>query len=330
MTQRILDRHARVFTYLRVAVTEQCNLRCVYCMPAEGMPFKRGDQLLGDEEIVRVIRVLATVGVNKVRFTGGEPLVRKGIASLVESAAKTPGIETVHLTTNGVLLKDHARALRDAGLTGINISLDTLRADRFEKLTRRQALNEVLANIEHAVSVKFPSVKMNVVVLRTFNDDELLEFARLTQSLPVTVRFIELMPFDARQIWKQGKFYSAERILNDVRSAFPQLELTQGSSTEHHSYRLPDALGKIAIIPAYSRTLCANCDRIRLTADGNILNCLYSEREFGLRERLREGCSDDDLVQLFQRAMGEKLIDGWAAQKEAERHKRTSMTQIGG
>jgi cyclic pyranopterin phosphate synthase len=318
-------------------VTDRCNLRCVYCMPEEGVPFTGRANLLTTAEFLRVIRIAAELGVNKVRFTGGEPLVHQDIVRLVRETVAIPGIQSTHLTTNGVLLEKHAVPLRDAGLTGINVSMDTLDPERFRRITRREGIEHVLAGIRAAVTLGFPSVKVNVVAMRGFNDDELARFVDLTRELPVTVRFIELMPFDAHQIWKTGRFLSSERLAAEFLKAFPEAEQSSGSTTEHRVFRLPGAGGKVAFIPSYSRDLCGDCNRIRLTADGSIRNCLYSTEEYDLRAALRGGADDDRIAEILRRAVREKLVDGWAAQRQAKNrearpgdHERSSMTQIGG
>lgn len=331
----IVDGHGRSFSYLRVAVTERCNLRCVYCMPEQGVPLQPEGAYLSDDEILQVVRALAPHGVNKVRYTGGEPLVRRGLAQLVADTAAVPGVEGVYLTTNGLALAARVEELREAGLRGVNVSLDTLDAERFERITRRPGLTKVLAGIEGAVAAGLPAVKVNVVAMRGVNDDELGAFAALADRLPVTVRFIELMPFDARQVWKTGRFFGAELILAALREQCGELVADEGSSTEEHVLRRPGAPGKLAVIPAYTRSLCRGCDRIRLTADGQLRNCLFSQRDFDLRGLLREGGGPAEIAAFVKRAMGLKLVDGWAAQREAETLRgegrtRTSMTEIGG
>ena len=332
----IQDRFGRVFDYLRVAVTDRCNLRCVYCMPEGGVDFASHDKLLQTAEILRVIRVASRLGVHKVRFTGGEPLVRRDIVELVEEAGQTPGIRTVHLTTNGVLLPGFAKPLREAGLHGINISLDTLDPERFKTCTRRTGVQQVLAGLEEVLVLGFPSVKVNVVAMRGFNDDEMGAFAELTRDAPITVRFIELMPFDANQIWKTGHFLSTEKMMDRFTRLYRQSEVVDGSSTEHMTFRLPGGAGKVAFIPSYTRDFCADCTRIRLTADGRIRNCLYSEEEFGLLGCLRQGGSDEDIAQTLKNAMWAKQADGRAAQESARSglgangRSRESMAQIGG
>lgn len=332
-TGPIVDRFGRTFDYLRIAVTDACNLRCVYCMPEEGVAFAPREELLTTDEIGRVLGIAAGLGVSKIRFTGGEPLVRKDIVELVGAASSTEGIERVHLTTNGLLLHKHAAALRDAGLTGVNVSLDTLDAARFLKITRRTGLDAVMDAIRLAVATPFASVKVNVVAMRDFNDDELHAFLALTRELPITVRFIELMPFDAHQIWKTGKFFHSDWIVDALRAQQPDLEDATGSRTEHRVFRVPGHAGKVAVIPAYTRSLCGACNRVRLTADGKIRSCLYAEDETDVRGALRTGASDEDVAAIFRRAMWAKHRDGWSAQRAGEgpggQH-RDSMTQIGG
>jgi cyclic pyranopterin phosphate synthase len=332
----IRDQFGRVFDYLRVAVTDRCNLRCVYCMPESGADFAPHDKILRTNEILRVIRVASKLGVRKVRYTGGEPLVRNDILKLVEGAVRTAGIRTVHLTTNGVLLPALAVGLRKAGLHGINISLDTLDPERFSSCTRRAGLEQVLAGLEEVLALNFPSVKVNVVAMRGFNDDELSAFVELTRKAPITVRFIELMPFDASQIWRTGRFLGMERMLANFSQLYPRRELVDGSSTEHLAFRVPGCAGKVAFIPSYTRDFCKDCTRVRLTADGRIRNCLYSEEEYGILRHLRQGGTDEDIAKSLKDAMWAKPVDGRAAQQQAHFNRgsdgpiRSSMTQIGG
>ena len=330
------DRFGRVFDYLRIAVTDRCNLRCVYCMPERGVDFVRHDRLLRTNEILRVIRVASKLGVSKVRYTGWEPLVRNDILELVEGAVRTKGIRTVHLTTNGMLLPALAEPLRRVGLHGVNVSLDTLDPERFSKCTRRTGLEQVLTGLEAVLALRFPSVKVNVVAMRGFNDDEMSAFVELTREAPITVRFIELMPFDASQIWRTGRFLGMERMLAGFTQLYPQCEVVDGSSTEHMTFRVPGCAGSVAFIPSYTRDFCNDCTRIRLTADGRIRNCLYSEEEFGILGHLRQGGTDGDITQTLKDAMWAKPEDGRAAQQQASTRQgpdgriRESMAQIGG
>jgi len=332
------DNHGRTFDYVRIAITEKCNLRCTYCMPEEGVDFANGEKILSADEILRVVRVLAEMGVRKVRFTGGEPLVRKDILKLVEGTANTPGVTGVHLTTNGIIFPKYAQGLRDAGLTGLNISLDTMDPDKFEKITRRPGIEKVQESIYLAQELGFPRVKVNNVVMKGFNDHELEFFAAMTEKQNITVRFIEFMPFDAQQIWETGEYFlSAESMIKRLKTRFPAMAVATGTRTEHHIYQVPGWAGKIAIIPAFTRSLCGNCSRIRVTADGGIRNCLYSDDEFSLMEMLREGCSDIDIVDKFRKAFSEKAVDGFESRKKAIKREKTvhfqgrsSMTKIGG
>ncbi len=332
------DRFGRTFDYVRIAVTEKCNLRCTYCMPEEGVDFQGKEKILSAEETLRTIGVLARMGVRKVRFTGGEPLVRKDIIELVAGAAATPGIKSVHLTTNGLLFDRYAERLKEAGLTGVNISLDTFDADKFLKITRREGLDKVLDSIKLALDLGFPRVKVNVVMMRGFNDTELRNFTELARDNRLTVRFIEFMPFDAHQIWETGvHFTSAESLVQQIEGMYPGIRPAPGSRTEHHIFQAPEHAGKIAIIPAFTRSLCGNCSRIRVTADGSIRNCLYSDQEYGLRDLMRNDGSDDDIVGLFRQAFEQKEKDGFEAKKASSVQQvdvknigRTSMTQIGG
>lgn len=338
MLPPLQDRFGRTFDYIRIAVIDKCNLRCTYCMPEEGVDFQERSKILTAEEILRVIRVLARMGVKKIRFTGGEPTIRKDIATLISGAASTPGVRSVHLTTNGLLLHRHAERLKEAGLSGINISLDTLDPDKFVRITRRKGLEKTLENIDLAVSVGFPSVKVNTVVMRGFNEDELIRFCELTRDKPVTVRFIEFMPFDAHQIWETGEhFASAASMIDRIKTAYPGIENSSGTRTEHHIFQVPGYKGKIAIIPAFTRSLCGNCSRIRLTAEGNIRNCLYSDTEYAIRDLMRRSDDDDKIVSTFRQAFADKAIDGFEAKKLSAETRinvndigRVSMTQIGG
>lgn len=330
----IQDNFGREFTYLRVALTDRCNLRCIYCMPEEGVAFSPAEILLTDEEILRLVRICADLGVRKLRFTGGEPLIRPNLSQLISEVSRTPGIEDVTLTTNGVLLTEKVVELKQAGLTGLNISIDTLKPDRFEHITRRAKLEQVLEGLAAATDQEFNSIKVNVVALKGFNDDEIGDFAQLGRTGAITTRFIELMPFDAHQIWKTGHFMGADHIIARLKENFPDLVEAKGSATEKHVFSVPEYRGKLAVIPAYTRSICGSCNRIRVTADGQLRNCLYSTQEYDLRSSLRADVGDADIGDIILDAMGSKLVDGWSAQRAGQEqtpsHLRDSMTQIGG
>jgi cyclic pyranopterin phosphate synthase len=298
-------------------------------MPEEGIDFRSEDKLLTTEEIFRLIKLTSKMGVSKIRFTGGEPLLRKDLSELVQFAHQCEGIESVHLTTNGLLLSKRIEELEKSGLSGINISLDTLDTDKFKKITRRDGLDMVLNSLQKALASNIQSIKLNIVAMRDFNDDELMDFVELTKDNDITVRFIELMPFDSHQIWKTGKFYGADDIVADIKKQVDALKPIDGSRTEHHIFRVNDYKGKVAVIPAYSRSLCGECNRIRITADGKLLNCLYSQDETNLRDAMRTGKTDMIIKEMIYGTMKKKFKDGWEAQKQGNDN-RESMTQIGG
>ena len=275
-------------------------------------------------------------------------MLRADLAVLVADAVATEGIRSVHLTTNGLLLTERASELRDAGLTGLNISLDTLRADRFDSIVRGPGLSRtrrshrgfhaVREGIQIALDLAFPSVKVNVVVMRGVNDDEIESLANLARGAPLTVRFIELMPFDAGQVWKRGCLVEAGQIVETLVRTFPDLQPCEGSPTEHHVFRVPGHQGKVAVIPAYTRSFCGQCRRIRVTADGKVMNCLYAMGEQDVTRMLRSAVPDEAVAAAFQEAVATKRKNGWEARKAASENNtgvpltgdRDSMTLIGG
>ena len=325
----ITDRFGRVFNYLRIAINERCNLRCIYCMPEEGILFQEKDRLLDKNEICKIIKVMSELGVSKIRFTGGEPLLRKDLLDLIQYTYQQTDISSIHLTTNGVLLSKYINQLEKAGLNGINISLDTLNRVKFKKITRREELENVLEGLDLAICSGIKSIKVNMVVMKGFNNDEITDFVELTKNNDITVRFIELMPFDSHQIWKTGKFYRADHIVNDLRSHYRTLSPVTGSSTEYYIFKIKEYAGRVAVIPSYTRSLCSACNRIRVTADGNLLNCLYSRSETNMRDAIRNGMKSEGLKNLIVGSMQKKLKDGLIAQNQGN-DSRESMTQIGG
>ena len=329
MDGKLTDNFGRRFNYLRIAVNEYCNLRCIYCMPEKGAAFQDEGRLLTKNEICKIIKIMARLGISKIRFTGGEPLIRKNILDLIEFTCLKTDISSIHLTTNGIVLPRYIKQLESIGLSGVNISLDTLNEEKFQKITRREGLDKVLDGLQLAIDSSIKSVKVNVVAMRNFNDDEIIDFAELTKSNDITVRFIELMPFDSHQIWKTGKFYKADRIVNDLKLHYNTLKPITGSSTEYYVYKIKGYKGRVAVIPSYSRSLCSACNRIRITADGNLLNCLYSQSETNIGDAMRTGMEDSEIKRLIIEAMQNKLKDGWIAQSKGN-DSRQSMTQIGG
>lgn len=317
------DKYQRKIDYMRISVTDRCNLRCVYCMPPEGVAPKRHEEILTFEEILRVVQAATQVGIRRIRLTGGEPLVRKGIPSLVESLARVPGIEDLALTTNGILLADMAKDLHRRGLRRVNISLDTLNPRRYRDLTRGGDIRRVWQGIEAALKIGFDPVKINVVVMADSNLDELPAFADLTRNLPLHVRFIEVMPLDENA---QGHDYVSVREMQ--AAALDELlpcPGPQGAGPARY-YQLEGALGTIGFISPVSRHFCRTCNRLRLTADGVIRPCLCYTHGIPLRERLRSGLDDEGLVDLLAQAIATKPKE----HNLGEGACNVPMSQIGG
>lgn len=278
----MLDRFGREITYLRLSVTELCDLRCRYCMPEEGICKAPRERLLTEEEMVQAVEAAAALGVRKLRITGGEPLVKPNILSLVRRCAAAPGIQEVCLTTNGLGLGELARPLREAGVERVNISLDTLDREKYAYMTRRDRLDDALAGLEAALEAGFRQVKVNVVLIGGFNDDEIPALAELTRRWPLDVRFIELMPMGADL--PPGAYLPCGAVLERL----PQLEAEAAQGTAR-LYRLPGALGRVGLISPVSAHFCARCDRLRLTADGKLKPCLHGEAEFSIKGLDRAG-----------------------------------------
>lgn len=276
----MLDTFGRNITYLRLSVTDMCNLRCRYCMPSEGVCKKQHYEMLTEDEMIMAVKAASSLGINKLRLTGGEPLVKKNIISICERSAAIPEITELCLTTNGILLSKMAQQLYNAGVSRLNISLDTLNVDKYEYITRIGNLNQVLHGIEAAMNAGFSQLKINSVLIGGFNTDEIPALAALTQKYSVDVRFIELMPMTIREEFEQDAYVSG----NTVLSALPDLsEVVHDDGGVARLYRLPDAKGNIGIISAVSQHFCSSCNRIRLTADGKLKPCLHSEQEYSIK-----------------------------------------------
>lgn len=325
------DTFERTIDYLRIAVTDRCNLRCVYCMPEEGVPFRPHDEILRYEEIERIVRVAASLGIRRVRLTGGEPLVRRDLVELVRALAAIPGIEDLSLTTNGTLLAEQAHALAQAGLKRVNVSLDTLDPQRFRAITRQGELTTVLAGIQAALEAGLTPVKINMVVMRGVNDDELIAMAHQTLTQPWHVRFIEWMPVGetARTGHWHEHLISAAEMRARLAAAFGPLTPTPVTGAgPARTFRLPQALGTLGFISAVSEHFCATCNRLRLTADGKLRFCLLREGELDLRGPLRAGLDDGSLAELFRTAVRAKPV-GHTLREGLTVHDRV-MAQIGG
>jgi GTP 3',8-cyclase len=323
----LVDTFHRSVDYVRIAVTSQCNLRCSYCM-SEGHE-ERSDRfsLLNKEEMITIMKVLASLGVTKVRFTGGEPLLRQDIAELVGEAKKNSSIKNVGLTTNGLLLDRFLPDLIAAGLDAINFSIDTLDRRRYHAITRRDEYLRVQKNLDKLLGTGHIAVKLNVVLMRDINSDEISRFVDFTKDHAITVRFMELQPFDDNQIWRTGRFLGADKIQELLNAHYPELQSVNGSATEYFSYTLPGHNGSIAIIPAFTRNFCSQCNKIRITSDGKIITCLYNKEGLSLLPLLRSNSGDQALANLFRTAVSQKPEDGKHSAKNAV---RTSMSEIGG
>ena len=308
----MIDHYNREINYLRVSVTDRCNLRCAYCMPKEGVSLIGHDDILRYEEILRVIRASMSLGVVKVRVTGGEPLVRRDILSFLASINSVDGLQDISLTTNGVLLASMAEEIFNAGVKRINISLDSLHPKKYEEITRGGSLDRVLMGIEAAQRIGFFPIKINVVTIRGFNDDEILNFIRLTIEKPFQVRFIEFMPFGRAGEDHANRYLSNEAIIERISQIYGLEPLrSKGSKLDGPArlYKIKGALGEIGFISSISEHFCKSCNRLRLTSDGRLRACLFSDKEVDLKEAMRSGCSDDDLVSLIDKAIKMKPQD---------------------
>ncbi|HKY16676.1 MAG TPA: GTP 3',8-cyclase MoaA [Microthrixaceae bacterium] len=323
----LVDSFGRVHRDLRISVTDRCNFRCTYCMPVEGMTWLPRGELLTFEEIERIARLMVErFGIDSIRLTGGEPTMRAHLEILVERLAALD--VDLALTTNGATLTRAAGPLRAAGLRRINISLDSLRPDRFESLTRRDELDSVLAGIDAAVAAGFDPVKINCVVMRGVNEDEVVDFARFGRERGVEVRFIEFMPLDASDQWTDGAVVSQTEILSLIHEAFP-LEVTPRGHDPAERFAYADGAGHVGVIASVTRPFCESCDRVRLSAEGALRNCLFALDESDLRGPLRSGAGDAELAEIVARNVGSK----WAGHAIGQVHfirPSKSMSQIGG
>jgi cyclic pyranopterin phosphate synthase len=303
----LLDPYKRKINYLRISVTDRCNLRCRYCMPEEGIPLISHEEILTYEEMLRIVRVFASQGISKVRLTGGEPLVRKGIVEFISHLSQIKEIKDLSLTTNGILLKEFAQHLKEAGLKRINISLDSLKRERFFRITRRDDFERVWEGIEEALKVGLSPIKINMVAIRGLNEDEIESFARLTLRLPLTVRYIEYMPSGNGAEWQETDILTIPQIKIRLESIG---KLTPIPSDQWDGpakrFRIEGAVGEIGLIGAVSSHFCKECNRIRLTPDGKIRTCLFSDDEIDVREILRNGGTDQGLKERLFVALATK------------------------
>jgi len=300
------DSFSRVIDYLRISITDKCNLRCIYCMPADGVTPARHSDILRYEEIIRVAEAAARLGVRKIRLTGGEPLVRKNVAFLISSLRNIAGIEDMSLTTNGILLGQHAQTLADAGLGRVNISVDSLLPQRYREITRGGDLDTVLAGIQAAEQAGLRPLKINMVPMRGMNEDEILDFAKITIATERHVRFIECMPAGSVNFWEPGTYMTTDEIRGMIETLGPLSPVKVRTNGPSKYYRLPGARGVIGFISALTHHYCEDCNRLRLTADGMLRPCLFSETEIDIRSAIRTGAPDEEIERLLRLSIAVK------------------------
>ncbi len=304
------DKNHRTISYLRLSITDRCNLRCMYCMPESGVQFIPHRDILTYEEMLHLVELTAQRGIRKVRVTGGEPLVRKGFVGFLEKLCRIDRLEEVSLTTNGVLLKQYAADIRKCGICRVNVSMDSLRPDRFQRITGKDCYQQVWEGIEESERVGFDPIKINVVAIKGVNDDEILDFAHLAMQKPYHIRFIELMPIGDGNGWRPERFMSTDEIYARLEAIGT---LTPAKSNPYDGpaqrYKVDGGLGEIGLIGALSHHFCAVCNRLRLTAEGNLRGCLFSDQETDLKTPLREGRGDDAVLRLIEETIENKPKD---------------------
>ena len=328
----LVDQHNRVINYVRLAVTDRCNLRCHYCMPAEGIDYVDRQELLTYEEMERLLTILAREGVNKVRITGGEPFLRKGMLPFMERILKIDGINKLHVTTNGTLTKGIIPDMAKMGVAGVNLSLDTLDKQKFFEITRRDNFDDVYATL-HALVDQGIDTKINMVVMKDHNLNDIHKMVALTKEMPIGVRFIEEMPFNGTGQGHSGLEWNHQVILDHILKAYPNVEKAyDGPASTSSNYQVEGHRGTFGIIAAYSRTFCGTCNRIRITPTGVLKTCLYDQGIFSIRDVIRNGADDAQILQAVQGALDHKSIDGNTAEQLRKSHLpiKESMATIGG
>lgn len=327
----LTDLFGRQINYVRLAVTDRCNLRCQYCMPAHGIDIVPKTDLLTFKEMDRVIRVLTELGVHKVRLTGGEPFVRKDFVEFLKILSLNDLLDDINITTNGALISKHIAELEKLEkIKNINLSIDSLQADKFNKITRRTIFSEVYNALEILEKSRF-SLKLNVVVQAGINTDEIIDFVHFTKNKNIAIRFIEEMPFNGEGLRETEKVWNYNTILNEIKSVFEITAIDTEKSSTSKNFSIKNHIGTVGIIPAFTRTICSDCNRIRITSTGTFKNCLFDDGVFNLRDFLRNNASDDDLKKLFVSLVKKKPENGFIA--EANRKKGAvseSMSTIGG
>ncbi|QHS57024.1 GTP 3',8-cyclase MoaA [Mucilaginibacter sp. 14171R-50] len=328
----LLDNHGRKINYLRLAVTDRCNLRCFYCMPAEGLDWLSRTELMSYEEMLHICTLMVKMGIEKVRITGGEPFVRKDIMQLLKALSKLDGLKELTLTTNGVLTAPYVEELKQIGVRSVNLSLDTLDANRFFAITRRDEFAAVMETMEQLLKHDI-DVKINTVVMAGKNTQDIIPLVELTRQLPVSARFIEEMPFNGEGHSYSGIVWDYVSIFEEIRQAFPDIQKTPDPQySTSYNYQIPGHKGSVGVIAAYSRTFCGTCNRIRITPQGILKNCLYDDGVLNIKDLMRLGVKDAELEETLRRTFNTREKDGWQAeQKRLENPNfHESMATIGG
>ena len=329
---QLIDKYGRVIDYIRIAVTDKCNLRCFYCMPNEGIDFVKQSQLMSYEELLRCATILSSVGISKVRITGGEPFLRKDIMNFIKSLSQIKGINKIAITTNGTQTLKYLDELVEHGVTNFNLSIDSIDKERFFDITRRDYFDTVWQCFEE-MSARKLNLKLNAVVIKDRNIEDLIPMVELTKERDVSVRFIEEMPFNGKGANYKNLEWDYKKILAHLESHFGKAtKLIDEKNSTSLNYKIPGHQGSFGIIPAYSRTFCGTCNRLRLTPMGIIKTCLYDEGIFNIRDLMRAGASDVQVLEAIQSAVGQKYKDGFEAESKRTQSPgiSESMTTIGG
>ena len=330
--ENLTDKFGRQITYLRLAVTDRCNLRCQYCMPAHGIDIVDRKELLTFKEMYRITRVLSELGVNKVRLTGGEPFVRKNFVEFLEMLSFNDKLDEINITTNGALISKHISKLEELKISTINLSIDSLSKENFAKITRRDVFDEVYSTLE-ALEKSNLKLKLNAVVQSGVNTHELIDFIELTKQKNIAVRFIEEMPFNGTGQRETKEVWNYTKILESINSHYKNIiPLQSDKSSTSRNFKIQDYQGSFGIIPAFTRTICNDCNRIRITSTGLFKNCLFDEGVFNIRDFIRDGASNEDLKQMFLSIVKEKPENGFIAEANRKKNKKVteSMSTIGG
>nr|WP_315027664.1 GTP 3',8-cyclase MoaA [uncultured Chryseobacterium sp.] len=328
----LTDKFGRHINYLRLAVVDRCNLRCTYCMPENGLSWIKQNDLMTDEEMIRICTVFTELGVNKIRITGGEPFVRKNCMTLIERLSRLNGLTDLSLTTNGLLTAQYIPQLKELGIQSVNLSLDTLNEQRFFTITRRKSFDKVMKTFDGLLQHQI-KVKINTVVMEDQNIQDIIPLVELTKNLPVDVRFIEEMPFNGNNDSQMAPQWSYPQIYNYIKNHFPDIEKVKDpKSSTSYNYKIPGFTGDVGIIAAYTRSFCGDCNRIRITPSGILRNCLYEDGGINLRDEIRSGKTNEELKNIIINSIHKKPKDGWEAEKQnlTTSALHQSMATIGG